>query len=176
MATGFLTAEYAANLEVAAAARLGLTLKKSSPVSPAVEQEMCRIFLEQLDEVFSLLEPRHMSAAVAQDWKQEEHLAECPGADREHPNHLPKPTSVFVAGMVYRWAMDTHPFIGGGYSSVKAGTACIPEVSGAAVLTQGLNGVFFAGEGTSTPGATAHSALDTGHRAAAQVKGYLSKH
>ena len=87
-----------------------------------------------------------------------------------------KPSSVFVAGMVYRWAMDTHPFIRGGYSSVKAGTACIPEVSGATVLTQGLNGVFFAGEGTSTPGATAHCALDTGHRAAAQVKGYLNQH
>ena len=175
VATGFLTAEYATNLEAAAAARLGV--ESSAPaVSPTVEQEMCCIFLEQLDEVFSLLEPKHMSAAVASDWGQEQYLAGSPGAEEELPGDLPKPSSVFVAGMVYRWAHDTHPFIGGGYSSVKAGTACIPGSSGASVLTQGLHGVFFAGEGTSTPGSTAHCALDTGHRAAAQVKGHLSKY
>ena len=51
VATGFLTAEYANNLERETAARLGLT-SPSHTTTPAVEQMMCRIFLEQLDEVF----------------------------------------------------------------------------------------------------------------------------
>ena len=111
VATGFLTAEYAYNLERETAARLGLT-SPTHTTTPAVEQMMCRIFLEQLDEVFSLLEPRLMSAAVASDWHQSQYLAGGPGAE-ELPQDLPKPSTVFVAGKVYRWAHDTHPFIGG---------------------------------------------------------------
>ena len=79
---------------------------------------------------------------------------------------LPKASSVFVDGLVYDWAQK-HPYIGGGYASPKAGKG----VNWNHILAKPIkNRVFFAGEATHHgAGGTAHAALDTGIRAAAEV-------
>jgi hypothetical protein len=94
---------------------------------------------------------------------------------------MPSPSENFLGGMVYVWDEVSHPFIGGGYSSPRAGSFDL-GLQGAMSHFQTVDdkgntshpGLFFAGEGTSSgPGATAHSAIDTGTRAALQVSEFL---
>ena len=99
------------------------------------------------------------------------------------------PSTVFIEGLVYDWA-ERHPYIGGGYASPRAGKSTDyasvlaeplpspkqkPDVLQASGKTNnsatGIRPVlFFAGEATNAlAGATAHAALETGVRAAAEV-------
>lgn len=160
-ATGFLTADFARGLLQAAKEEVALG------TAADVDEAMCRIFLRQLDEVFACLEERHMGPAVMDRYSEVDNTS-----TPERAVDLPVPSSVYCAGMVYRWDPDTHPFIRGGYSSVKAGAYSLTEEP--AIIAQGKGGVFFAGEGTAVPGCTAHSALDTGARAARQVAAFLA--
>jgi hypothetical protein len=154
-ATGFIAAGYAANLEMAAHKRVNAENKggvttgdnvdkvgvngaaQPLAVTPAVEKAMVAIFLEQLDEVFAKLEPRHMAAAVEKDWN-----LPVSAASTETVADLPKPSDVFVAGMVHRWAPDTFPFIRGGYSSTKAGAYNTKLGSEPPIVAQGKHGVY----------------------------------
>ena len=149
--TGFLTAKFANQFYNEAK-----KLCKSDTIE-IIYQKMIKMFVDQLDEVFSKLEINHMSVEEGNDIEKE---------SKEDLSTLPRPSDVFKDGLVYQWNNEFHPFIGGGYSSGKAGT--YPEqINIFGDNIQKLPGTFFAGECTSYgPGATAHCALDTGKRAA----------
>lgn len=143
-AVGFTTTEYAA--ELAALPRGEVTAR-------------C---ISQLDSVFSLLTPEHMTADPI-------------SPNVQHPTDLKKPSDAFIGGMFWDWSPEHHPYIGGGYSSPVAGK---PTHLGD-LLRQpyGAGGnIFFAGEATNMPGATADAALESGVRAAEQVAEILRKH
>lgn len=164
-ATGFLTADFARGLEEAA--RIAT---KGRGVGAAVDEAMCDIFLRQLEDVFSLLRKKHMGAAVSAKYGDTRMPSSFSSPISE--DVLPSPRTVYCAGMVYRWNQETHPFIRGGYSSVKAGAYSLSEEP--RIVNQGKGNIFFAGEGTAVPGCTAHAALDTGTRAAGQVAALLA--
>lgn len=122
------------------------------------DAEIATLLLAQLDSVFSLLQPEHMAAH--------------PKESAEKPHDLPKPSDVYLGGMVQRWDRNI-PFITGGYASAQAGHQVL---YGKVLATPIADKVFFAGEATSQgAGATAHAALGTGIRAAAQVARSLGK-
>ena len=109
------------------------------------EEEMFDSLLRQLDRAFSLLTSRHMSA----DPDTEADSTACPLP--------PKPSEVFLGGLVKRWSAETNPYIGGGYCSPKVGAAI--KYGAALARPCGPQGsIFFAGEATNDcqPGATAH--------------------
>ena len=140
-AIGFTTAAYAARL------------------SALPKDEVLRRCVAQLDEVFSLLEPRHMAADLSD-------------ANIQQPSDLKKPSDAYLGGMFWDWNPSHHPYIGGGY--------CSPKSEKAAHLISVLSKpygkhIYFAGEATNLPGATAHAALESGERAAGQVAAYLLK-
>ena len=115
--------------------------------------------------------------------------------EEEEVEHLPKPKDVFLGGTAYIWDSKSHPFIGGGYSSPIApnfdhdsgeamsvpltrrdyvddygrGDYGSPDSDSADLDLDKKLGLYFAGEGTSSPGATAHSAIETGIVAARHV-------
>lgn len=138
-AVGFLTADYADRF------------------AKFSREKGLRRCVQQLDDMFALLEPRHMAADLA-------------GADIQSVLDLRKPSDMYLDGMVYAWNPETHPFIGGGY--------CSPKANGSAVAISELlkplgSHVFFAGEAANLPGATSHAALESGLRAARQVQSSL---
>jgi len=112
-------------------------------------------FLEQLDVVFSHMKPEHLAAEPL----------------RAPRNATPLvPSSRFLRGLVYDWA-ENHPYVGGAYSSPKAGKPIdYPDVLARPINDQ----LFFAGEATNTDaGACTHSALETGLRVAEEVAASL---
>jgi hypothetical protein len=118
--------------------------------------------LDQMDQIFSYLEPHHMTG------EQSDVVTTL------SPKALPKPSEVFLGGTFWHWTPEHHPYIGGGYSS--------PIVGKATGLCDRLSkpygeyqNIYFAGEVTSLPGATAHAALESGVRAAEQVARHLKK-
>jgi monoamine oxidase len=90
----------------------------------------------------------------------------------QKPTDLKKPSSAYLGGMFWDWNPTHYPFIGGGYCSPKAHTNA--ELISRLAKPFG-NHIFFAGEATNMPGATAHAALESGERAAKQVFEQLSK-
>jgi hypothetical protein len=123
-----------------------------SLVQMGTHEEICMAFVHQLDEVFSHLRPSHVTFG--------EEVVDDVSA-------LPSPSSQYLSGIVQDWRAQ-HPFVGGGYGSARAGRS----ISYGKVLAQSVNDkLFFAGEATNSdrPGATAHSALETGARAALEV-------
>ena len=121
-------------------------------VQSGSHEDICLAFVRQLDQVFSHLRPSHVTfgAEVVDD-----------------VSALPSPSSQYISGLVQDWRAQ-HPFIGGGYGSPRAGRS----VYYGAVLARPVGDkLFFAGEATSCdrPGATAHSALETGARAALEL-------
>lgn len=116
--------------------------------------------LNQMDQVFSLLEPKHMSG----DINETKSLS---------PSSLRKPSEVFLGGTFWHWNPQHHPYIGGGYSSPVSGKATF--LCDRLSKPYGNNNIFFAGEATSLPGATAHAALESGVRAASQVSSFLKE-
>ena len=142
---GFMTTEYAEKI-----------LKMSN-------SEAIACILQQMDSVFSHLEPQHMSAEPVSSTSSKSVL---------DPKSLPKPSEVFVGGTFWHWTPEHHPYIGGGYSSPVAGkaTALCDRLSKPYGESQNI---FFAGEATNLPGATAHAALESGIRAAQQVASHL---
>lgn len=161
-AVAFTTAAYAKNL---------MSLPR---------HEVQRLCITQLDEMFSLLEPQHMAADPSDPATQK-------------PTDLPK-ASESLLGVMYwvgfsfflivlerisnmyimqDWNADHHPYIGGGYCSPKVNTNT--DAIDRLRLPYGNGNIFFAGEATNLPGATAHAALESGVRAAGQVAKVLSK-
>lgn len=123
-------------------------------------QEVMKKSIEQLDKMFALLEPRHMSADPADP-------------NKELPKELPTPSSALLGAMYWDWTPEHHPYIGGGYCSPKANTDT--DRMDKLRLPYGNENIFFAGEATNLPGATAHAALESGVRAARQVSSVISK-
>jgi len=81
--------------------------------------------------------------------------------------------SVHLEWSAYRAKHCRSLFIGGGYSSPKCGTNV--DLCDQLREPYGERGhIFFAGEATTLPGATAHAAMASGIRAASQVASYLS--
>jgi monoamine oxidase len=75
--------------------------------------------------------------------------------------------------MFWDWQPKHHPYIGGGYCSPRV--HC-PIHSGDILSRPHGPSMFFVGEATNDlPGATAHAALETGLRAAAQVHAALAE-
>jgi monoamine oxidase len=80
-AVGFTTAAYA------------------DKVATMSKDEVLRSCVEQLDVVFSHLEPQHMSGSVD-------------GMGGERPDCIPKPSEEFLDGMLWEWNPIRHPYIG----------------------------------------------------------------
>jgi len=80
-AVGFTTAAYA------------------DKVATMSKDEVLRSCVEQLDVVFSHLEPQHMSGSVD-------------GEGGERPDSIPKPSEEFLDGMLWEWNPIRHPYIG----------------------------------------------------------------
>ena len=132
---GFTTADYAARL------------------AALPKEEVLKRAVKQLDEVFSLLEPRHMAADLK-------------SGNIQKPSDLKKPSEAYLGGMFWDWNPQHHPFIGGGY--------CSPRTNKAVHLIELMSKPYgkyicFAGEATNMPGATAHAALESGVRAADNI-------
>lgn len=114
------------------------------------KEEVLRRAVQQLDAVFALLQPEHMAAT---------------GSPTQLPSDLPRPSDAYLGGMFWDWTPEHHPYIGGGYCSPRAGT----QTDKIGLLGSPLGPsqrLFFAGEATNMPGATAHAALESGVRAA----------
>lgn len=141
---GFTTAEYAAR------------------IAALPKEEVLRRSVAQLDEIFSKLEPRHMQG----DPETKD------SSTAPKPTDLPKPSDVFLGGMFWDWNPGHHPYIGGGYCSPKANTPA-HLISRMAEPYGKTGNVFFAGEATNLPGATAHAALESGVRSAGLVSSHL---
>jgi monoamine oxidase len=136
----------------------------------AQEQGMVRRTMEQLGTMMALLKPEHMKAKAGEGSAAD--VAAMPSAE-----------SCFEKGQVYEWSPTTHPYVGGGYASPLAGHSVLYAQTLAAPLrdegaTEGSAGgagrgalVLFAGEATALKaGATVEAAMESGLRAAAQVK------
>lgn len=137
-----------------------MTTDYAQKIMKMTQSEAISTVLNQMDTVFSYLEAEHMSGDI-------------PTKDSIKVN-LPKPSEVFVGGTFWHWTPQHHPYIGGGYSSPVAGKAT--ELCDRLAKPYGeYQNIYFAGEVTSLPGATAHAALESGVRAAQQVSEYLSQ-
>ncbi len=90
---------------------------------------------------------------------------------QESINALPKASKVFLGGMFWDWDPSHHPYIGGGYSSPLAHKHA--DAADNFRKAYGNGNLFFVGEATTLPGATAHAALESGIRAAGQVAARL---
>lgn len=108
----------------------------------------------QLETIFSALEPRHMEVDPA-------------SGKQSSIDALPKASKVFLGGMFWDWDSQHHPYIGGGYSSPLARKNA--DAADNLRKAYGQGNMFFVGEATTLPGATAHAALESGIRAAGQV-------
>lgn len=135
------------------------TAAYAAKIAALPKEEVLRRSVKQLDEIFSNLELRHMDAG---------------GEGEEAPSDLPKPSEAYLGGMFWDWNPQHHPYIGGGYCSPKAGTPA-HLVSVLAKPYGKAGNVYFAGEATNLPGATAHAALESGVRAAGFVAKFLEK-
>jgi monoamine oxidase/cytochrome b involved in lipid metabolism len=154
--------EEAARDEPAKAYAVGFTTTEYAADLAALPRgEVASRCVAQLDAIFSLLKPEHMAADPA-----------APNVQR--PTDIKKPSDAFIGGMFWDWSPQHHPYIGGGYSSPVAG-----KPTHLADLLRNPYGagsnIFFAGEATNMPGATADAALESGVRAAAQVAEVLKK-
>ena len=69
------------------------------------QKEMLKAILDQLDEMFSTLQPSHMSAE--------------PSLDDESLDSLCKPSEVYIDAMVHDWS--SYKYIGGGYACGRKG-------------------------------------------------------
>jgi monoamine oxidase len=143
LVVGFTTAGYAAR------------------IAALPKEEALRRSVAQLDEIFSHLESRHMSGPVAEG-----------SSTAMKPTDLPKPSDVFLGGMLWDWNPVERPYIGGGYCSPRANTP-VHLINVMAEPYGGGGNIFFAGEATNLPGATAHAALESGLRAAGQAANHL---
>jgi hypothetical protein len=86
----------------------------------------------------------------------------------EKPHDLSKPSEAYLGGMFWDWRPEHHRYTGGGSASPKAQT---PAYLVSRLAQPYQDKLFFVGEATNLPGATAHAALESGVRAA----GYVAK-
>lgn len=136
------------------------TAEYAAKLSAMPRHEVLKSAIDQFDKMFSLLEPQHMAADPADPLQ-------------ESPRQLPKPSDALLGVMYWDWTPEHHPYIGGGYCSPKAGTDA--DLIDKLRLPYGNNNIFFAGEATNLPGATAHAALESGVRAAEQAASVIKK-
>merc|ERR1711871_374061 len=140
------------------------TAEYADRVASLPKEEVLRRVVNELDVIFSQLEPQHMVGDLTIHETATEKRRALRVAD------LKKPSEGFLGGMFWDCNPHHHPYIGGGYCSVKAGS----EANLIQRLAQPVGPrMFFAGEATCTPGATAHAALDSGERAARMVSEVL---
>lgn len=136
------------------------------------KDEVLKRILAQLDQVFSKLEARHMTASTITE------------SDSAALKRLKKPSDAYLGGMFWDWNAHHYPYISGGYCSPRAGKKSESIRVMAEPYSHTINAppsrtdinihetkrLFFAGEATSvTAGATAHAAMGSGVRVAAQV-------
>jgi hypothetical protein len=147
------------------------------------KEEVLHRVVDQLDTVFSLLEERHMTAAPPTPSSPLSTATTPTSSETSTSPKLKKPSEAYLGGMFWDWNAQHYPYITGGYCSPRAGKnaqsikvlaepyshteEASSSNSGTAVVAER---VFFAGEATSvTAGSTAHAAMASGIRAAAQV-------
>lgn len=147
-----------------------MTTNYAEKIMKLTQSEAITTVLNQMDTVFSYLDEQHMSGDISLT-----RTSTGTGSDTSpKPTTLPKPSEVFLGGTFWHWTPQHHPYIGGGYSSPVAGKAT--ELCDRLAKPYGeYQNIYFAGEATSLPGATAHAALESGVRAAQQVSEYLLK-
>ena len=140
--------------EPAKAYAIGFTTSEyAKRIANMPKNEVIKKCVAQLDTIFSHLETEHMAADVSDK------------STLEDPKKIPKPSEAFLGGMFWDWNPDHHPYIGGGYASPKAKTHA--DLQDRFRLPYGeKKNIYFAGEATTLPGATTHSALGSGIRAA----------
>jgi hypothetical protein len=127
--------------------------------------------LQQLDRVFSELQPKHWFTKPDQEQQQEEQVEVAIAVENAYKLSLP--SNVFVKGFVERWTPERHPYIGGGYAAGLVGFSPDYQHELAAPVE---NTLFFAGEATNFPaGSTVHAAMESGLRAADQIAAVLLK-
>ena len=73
------------------------------------KDEVLKRILDQLDQVFSKLEARHMTATTVSD------------DDRAALTRLKKPSDAYLGGMFWDWNAHHYPYISGGYCSPRVG-------------------------------------------------------
>jgi monoamine oxidase len=116
-------------------------------------EDLPNVLLAQLTRVMGALTPEHMDADIFHP------------ANHAKRHHLPKVEDAYLRGMVHDWR-GQHPTVGGGYAVMRAGM----DMTTFGALAEPIDDrIFFAGEGTALPGLTAHAAIETGSRVAAQV-------
>lgn len=140
--------------EPAKAYAIGFTTAEyAAKLQQMPKEEVMKSCVQQLETVFSMLKKEHMAADPS-------------SKDTQNPSDLPRASEAYLGGMFWDWNPVHYPFIGGGYCSPKAKTA----THKIAILSKPYGShVFFAGEATNMPGATAHAALESGIRAADNV-------
>lgn len=158
-ATGFATSKYADRI---------LSMSR---------EEVYQKFVEQLDTIFSQLEPRHCVPTLQDDrsidsssGSEENGCTETKDTSKDCEN-LPKPSDVFIGGMLQEW-QKANQYIGGGFCSPRAG---FPTNAAEIFCEPEENLIYFAGEATVHPGGTAHAALESGFRTAKQVSQHLDQ-
>jgi monoamine oxidase len=144
---GFCTTEFANNLE------------KIADTSVDPDRALADVLVSQMMDVFSNLKPEHLISEGKGEDKGA--MAEATKIVRE----LPSFEQAFLKGIHYNWRRN-NPYVGGGYASWRAGQDSNLQLE----LPKPVDGaLYFAGECTNMPGATAHAALESGRRAAAQI-------
>ena len=178
--TAFLTANYAT--EMITESEL-LAQKRGGGMT--AHDAMCSILLDQIEEVFGELQPEHMlpegevteegTVVKTADGRKDGYFTARSHLERLISS-LGKAKEEYLGGMVYVWDDASHPFIGGGYSSPRVGAFehSSQQRMSSATEPSSERGLFFAGEGSSRgPGATAHSAIDSGQVAASHCSAFL---
>lgn len=138
-------------------------------------EEVYAKMVEQLDTVFSKLEPRHFSVALGEE-AEESNSKESRFEDEQECiaelEQLPKPSEVYISGNMQCWDKKFNPFIAGGFVAPKVNC---PINSSAILATPIDNVLYFVGEGAN-PGAcsTAHAAVESGMHIAKLVSKHLA--
>eukprot|EP01039_Chlorochromonas_danica_P002264 gene2264-2479_t len=128
------------------------------------EEEVFKAMVSQLDKMFSHLKPRDCFADIE---KVEETLL-----SSDVVADLPKPSEVYLGGIIQKWTPEVHPFIHGGYCSPLKGFTHAGETVAESVDDQ----LFFVGEGANIGhGGVIHAAMESAVRAAKEVKAVLDK-
>lgn len=140
------------------------TSRWAERIASMTEEEVYAKMCEQLEKMFSHLEPRHMRATLNSEGSESDSVE----STAVFP---PKASSVFISGCRQQWNAKNTRFIGGGFCAPRAGF----PTNAVDVLTAPVQeALFFAGEAMMQPAGTAHAAMEAGMRAAKQVKQALS--
>lgn len=142
------------------------TSRWAERIAAMSEEEVYAKMCEQLEKMFSHLEPRHLRGHLNTEGEQQE-TSSADDKNAEEVVYPPKASSVFISGCRQQWNATNTRFIGGGFCAPRAGF----PTNAVDVLTEPVrDALFFAGEAMMQPAGTAHAAMEAGMRAARQVK------